>query len=212
MERRLLPVVLGLLILGLACPAPAPEGSKSSRSTYGIEEKTVAEMIEDMESGRVTSEQLVEVYLDRIDSLDRSGPNLRSVLSLNPRAVDEARELDAERAAGKLRGPLHGVPVLLKDNIESADPLPTTAGSLVLADNVGNRDAPIVARLRDAGAVILGKTNLSEWANIRSSHSTSGCNFLTTSSALARSFCRKSVPIIRDLRVPLPLTNFSGRQ
>ena len=99
---------------------------------------------------------------------------LHAVIALNPHALADARALDAERKAGKVRGPLHGVPILLKDNIESADDTATTAGSLALKDNVTGRDAPLVKRLTDAGMVILGKTNLSEWANIRSSHSISG--------------------------------------
>jgi amidase len=127
-----------------------------------------------MRAGRLTSAQLVELYLSRIHDLDQNGPTLRSVLSINPRAVGDARRLDEERARGRVRGPLHGIPILLKDNIESADPLPTTAGSLALTDNLTGRDAPIVARLRQAGVVILGKANLSEWANFRSTHSTSG--------------------------------------
>ena len=162
-----------VLVLVACAGRVAVEQPPDSRQ-YDVEEKTVAELTADMAAGRVTSQRLVEFYLSRIESLDWSGPTLRSVLSVNPRAIDDARALDAERERGELRGPLHGIPVLLKDNIESADPLPTTAGSLALAENVGNRDAPIVARLRDAGAVILGKTNLSEWANIRSTRSTSG--------------------------------------
>ncbi len=154
-----------LNVLALASPA---------RSDYAVEEKTVAQLASDMAEGRVTSERLVEIYLKRIESLDRSGPSLKSVLSVNPRALADARALDVERTQGKLRGALHGIPVLLKDNIESSDPLATTAGSLALEHNLGQRDAPITARLREAGAVILGKTNLSEWANIRSNKSTSG--------------------------------------
>jgi len=127
-----------------------------------------------MKDGRVSSEALVRAYFDRIAEIDRAGPKLNSVIALSPRAITEARRLDAERAAGKLRGPLHGVPVLLKDNIEAHIGLPTTAGSLALADNVTGRDAPLVKRLTDAGAVILGKTNLSEWANFRSTRSISG--------------------------------------
>ena len=127
-----------------------------------------------MTAGAVSAEGLVQAYLRRIEDLDKNGPALHSVLSLNPRAVEDAKRLDAERAQGGVRGPLHGIPVLVKDNIETADPLPTTAGSLALEANVTGRDAPIVARLREAGAIVLGKTNLSEWANIRSSHSTSG--------------------------------------
>ena len=106
------------------------------------------------------SEELVAAYLDAIDRIDRKGPTLRSVLSLNPDAANDARRLDAERKAGKVRGALHGIPILVKDNIETADPIPTTAGSLALRDNVTRRDAPLIARLRAAGAIILGKTNL----------------------------------------------------
>jgi len=124
--------------------------------------------------GRVTSEQLVRAYLERIERIDRAGPKLNAILALNPHALDDAKRLDAERKAGKVRGPLHGVPVLLKDNIETADGTATTAGSLALAANVTGRDAPIVKRLTDAGAIVLGKTNLSEWANFRSTRSISG--------------------------------------
>jgi amidase len=127
-----------------------------------------------MAAGTLTSEALVRAYLGRIAAVDDAGPMLNAVIATFPDAIEQARALDAERAAGRVRGPLHGIPVLIKDNIEAAGPLPTTAGSLALADNVTGRDAPLVARLRAAGAVILGKTNLSEWANIRSSESTSG--------------------------------------
>lgn len=158
----------------IAIAALALAGCGERAPAYDVEERSIAQLQADMTSGAVTSEQLVRSYLNRIERIDRSGPNLNSVLALNPDALDQARALDAERAAGRVRGPLHGIPILLKDNIESADPMPTTAGSLALVENITNRDAPLVARLREAGAVILGKTNLSEWANIRSSHSTSG--------------------------------------
>lgn len=127
-----------------------------------------------MTDGRVTAEQLVRDYRQRIRRLDRAGPKLNAVLWDNDRAPDDARRLDAERKAGKIRGPLHGVTVLLKDNIETAGPTPTTAGSVALMANIPGRDAPIVRRLVDAGAVVLGKTNLSEWANFRSTRSISG--------------------------------------
>jgi amidase len=127
-----------------------------------------------MRAGQVTSEQLVQGYLARIAALDAKGPRLNSVIALNPHALADARKLDAERRAGRVRGPLHGVPVLLKDNIESDDGAATTAGSLALVANVTHRDAPLVRRLTDGGAVILGKANLSEWANFRSTRSISG--------------------------------------
>lgn len=122
----------------------------------------------------MTSQELVERYVARIRQIDQSGPTLRSIIATNPKALDEAVRLDRERADGRVRGPLHGIPVAIKDNIESADPLPTTAGSLALQANITGRDAPLVARLRAAGAIILAKTNLSEWANLRSTSSTSG--------------------------------------
>ncbi len=127
-----------------------------------------------MRAGTLTSEQLVRDYQARIAALDKTGPRLNSIIVLNPHALADARKLDAERKAGHVRGPLHGIPVLLKDNIESADGTATTAGSLALKDNVTGRDAPLVRRLTDAGAVIIGKANLSEWANFRSTHSISG--------------------------------------
>jgi amidase len=141
---------------------------------YDVQEKSLAVLSEDLAAKRVTSEELVTSYVARIRALDAAGPTIRSVLALNPRALEDARARDVERAEGRLRGPLHGIPILLKDNIESADPLPTTAGSFALTENFAVHDAPIVARLRAAGAVVLGKSNLSEWANIRSTSATSG--------------------------------------
>lgn len=127
-----------------------------------------------MRAGTLTSEALVRLDLERIEQIDRAGPKLNSVIAINPHALADARALDAERRAGRVRGPLHGIPVLLKDNIESDDGTATTAGSLALKDNLTHRDAPLVKRLTDAGAVILGKANLSEWANFRSTRSISG--------------------------------------
>jgi amidase len=141
---------------------------------YDVSEKSIATLQADLSSGKVTSEALVRAYLERIEQIDRSGPALHSVISINPDALADARARDAARRTKGPRGALDGIPLLVKDNIETADPIPTTAGSLALADNVTHRDAPIIARLRAAGAIILGKTNLSEWANFRSSHSISG--------------------------------------
>ena len=169
------PALVALVIAALPCCVQQPEtSSPAAAGEYAVEEKTVAALQADMASGRITARALTERYLARIRELDQAGPTLRSVLSVNPRALDDAARLDAERAAGKVRSGLHGIPILLKDNIESADPLPTTAGSLALRANLTGRDAPLVSRLRDAGAVVLGKANLSEWANIRASVSVSG--------------------------------------
>lgn len=145
-------------------PAPHPE----------LEEVAVSELSARMARGELTAQALVEGYLARIEALDRGGPVLRSVLETNHDAPAIAARLDEERRAGRVRGPLHGIPVLLKDNIDTGDRMQTTAGSLALAGAPAPRDAHLVARLREAGAVVLGKTNLSEWANIRASRATSG--------------------------------------
>jgi amidase len=143
-------------------------------AAYSVAEKSVGQLRSDLAARRVTAEELTRSYLARIDALDVHGPHLRSVIALNPHALDDARRSDRYRAQGQARGPFEGIPVLIKDNIESADGTATTAGSEALARNVTNRDAPLVARLRRAGAIVLGKTNLSEWANFRSSSSISG--------------------------------------
>ena len=135
---------------------------------------TIDKLQRDMSAGHLSSEALVKRYLARIDALDRRGPALRAVLAVNPGAIAQARALDRERREHRIRGPLHGIPLLIKDNIETRDPMPTTAGSLALTANFASEDAPVVAALRAAGAVILGKTNLSEWADFRSNHATSG--------------------------------------
>ncbi len=137
-------------------------------------ERDITALQESMHNGDLTSRQLVQFYLDRIDALDRQGPELRAVLEINPDALAIADALDNERAASGPRGPLHGIPVLLKANIDTGDRMATSAGSLALAEHRAPDDAFMVARLRDAGAVILGKTNLSEWANFRSTRSSSG--------------------------------------
>jgi amidase len=140
----------------------------------GIEEKSIAELQAAMTSGQTTALRIVNQYLERIEELDRSGPRINSVIELNPDARDIARELDSERAQRGARGPLHGIPILLKDNIDTADQMQTTAGSLALEGSPAPQDATVAAKLRSAGAIILGKANLSEWANFRSFHSSSG--------------------------------------
>ena len=146
----------------------------ASAQTQDLEEITIGDLAERMRSGRLTARSLAEQYLARIESIDRDGPTLRSVIEINPDALSIADVLDRERKEKGPRGPMHGIPVLIKDNIDTADRMKTTAGSLALADAPQPRDAAVVERLRASGAVILGKTNLSEWANSRSSHSTSG--------------------------------------
>jgi amidase len=137
-------------------------------------ERSMAALLQALASNEISSEVLTAAYLTRISRFDQHGPEHRSVLALNPAALEAARALDLERRAGRLRGPLHGLPILVKDNIETADPLATTAGSWALAGSRRPADAPLVARLRNAGALVLGKTNLSEWANFRSTRSSSG--------------------------------------
>ena len=144
------------------------------QTAFELDEATIAALQEGMRSGRYTSRSITELYLARIDAIDKSGPAINSVIEPNPDALRIAEERDTERKAGRVRGPLHGIPVLIKDNIDTADRMRTSAGSLALAESIAPRDAFIAARLREAGAVILGKTNLSEWANFRSTHSTSG--------------------------------------
>ncbi len=137
-------------------------------------ERSIAELQRALAAGEISSRDLVAEYAARVDELDRRGPALHHVLEMNPDAGAIAGRLDAERRSGQLRGPLHGIPVMVKDNIDTADRMSTTAGSLALAGSIAPRDAFIVSRLRDAGAIILGKTNLSEWANFRSTHASSG--------------------------------------
>lgn len=170
MNRR--DFLLATSIAALAAPAAAMNAKNSPPVT--VEELTLADIAAAYADGRLTARRLTQLYLERIDALDRHGPELRAVLETNPHALDIAAALDAERRLRGPRGPLHGVPILIKDNVETADRMMTTAGSLALEGWYAPADAPLVARLRAAGAVILGKTNLSEWANFRSTHSCSG--------------------------------------
>ena len=135
---------------------------------------SIAQLQEAMAAGRLTAQALVEMYLARIEALDQNGPRLHGILEINPQAQGIAAELDRERRAGHVRGPLHGMPILLKDNIDTADRLMTAAGSLALVGAPPAQDATVAAQLRAAGAIVLGKTNMSEWANFRSRVSSSG--------------------------------------
>jgi amidase len=141
---------------------------------FELDEMTVDQLTEAMAAGRLTAQSIAEKYLARIEAIDRTGIALNSVIELNPDALDIAAALDRERQEGRVRGPLHGIPVLIKDNIDTADKMRTTAGSLSIEDNIAAQDSWVAAQLRQAGAVILGKTNLSEWANFRSTRSSSG--------------------------------------
>ena len=167
------------LLTGIGLPASAalvtkPSGNSEFTDDFELNEITVTELQKLMQTGKTSSKALTKMYLKRIEKIDKSGPKLNAVIELNPDALEIAGQLDAERKNGKLRGMLHGIPVLIKDNIDTADKMQTTAGSLALAGNVASEDAFIVKKLREAGAVILGKTNLSEWANFRSTRSCSG--------------------------------------
>ena len=126
---------------------------------------SIAQIQQQMRVGQLSARALTEAYLQRIAEVDQSGPAINSIIEINPDAIEIARRLDDERATGPVRGPLHGVPVLIKDNIDTADSMQTTAGSLALEGRIAARDAHMVERMRAAGAVLLGKTNLSEWAN-----------------------------------------------
>ena len=139
-----------------------------------MEEMSISELQEKMELGEMTALGIVEAYSERIEELNRQGPAIHAVIELNPDAPAIAERLDQERQAGRVRGPLHGIPILIKDNIDTHDRMQTTAGSLAMEGSIARRDAFLVKRLRAAGAVILGKTNLSEWANFRGKHSVSG--------------------------------------
>src|SRR5574341_1742317 len=173
-----------------------------------MKEMTLLEMQDRMRSGKLTARTLSRTYLDRIEELDRQGPEIRSVIEPNPDALAIAAALDRERKAGHVRGPLHGIPILIKDNIDTHDRMQTTAGSLALEGSIAARDAFIVERLRAAGAVILGKTNLSEWANFRGKRSISGWSSrggLTRNPyALDRSASGSSSGLSIFINIPVP--------
>lgn len=181
-SMRRLPYVLAATLILSACQVNTPTPPRAANAATGdapavpafaFDEATIVELQRKMASGGLSSHTLTQAYLDRIAVVDDAGPQLNAVIELNPDALKDADRLDAERKAGKVRGPLHGIPVLLKDNID-ATPMANSAGSLALASYHPRGDAYLVRKLHVAGAVILGKTNLSEWANFRSTRSTSG--------------------------------------
>lgn len=173
-------IAAGVSMLSSSCnenkltEKPTESVTAATSDNFELNEKTIDDLQQLMASGKLTSEQITSLYLKRIEAIDKNGPKLNAVIELNPDAIAIAKAMDAERKAGKIRGAMHGIPVLIKDNIDTADKMKTTAGSLALSDHIAAKDAFIVKKLRDAGAVILGKTNLSEWANFRSSNSSSG--------------------------------------
>lgn len=146
----------------------------NSSNSFDVQEKTIAELQDALQSGQLTSHQLTAIYLQRIDDVNQRGPAIKAILEINPDALAIAAQLDEERRIKGPRGPLHGIPILIKDNIATSDQMQTTAGSLALIGTRPAREASVVQHLREAGAVLLGKTNLSEWANFRSEHSRSG--------------------------------------
>ncbi len=152
----------------------SPDATSVTADNFELNETTISDLQEKMASGKYSAEQITKMYWQRIEDIDKKGYALNAVIELNPDALAIAKTMDDERKAGKVRGALHGIPILIKDNIDTADKMMTTAGSLALVDHKASKDAFIVKKLRDAGAVILGKTNLSEWANFRSSQSCSG--------------------------------------
>ena len=185
MNRKEFLVNTSLAAVGLttlwttACNNPSSETKPAEviperTDNFELNEVTITDLQEKMASGKYSSEQITTMYLQRIEAIDKKGHALNAVIELNSDALAIAKAMDAERKAGKVHGALHGIPVLIKDNIDTADKMMTTAGSLALVGHKASKDAFIVKKLRDAGAVILGKTNLSEWANFRSSQSCSG--------------------------------------
>lgn len=179
-------ILLTTAILALTACTPHnelqhPQATTLATGSYaasGLTAQTLPELVVQLNAGEVSSVALTHAYLDRIEAIDRNGPRLQSVLALNPDAMSQAEASDARRVAGNTLGPLDGVPILLKDNIETLDPIATTAGAIALKDNLTGRDSPLVTGLRAQGAVILGKTNLSQWANFRSNDSVSGWSAL----------------------------------
>ncbi len=182
MKSKLFPCTTGMaclvpmLFLLISChstPGNNADVAKPDKA-FELEGLSIDDLQKKMAAGEYTSHQLVELYLDRIIHIDQQGPGLHAVIEVNPDALAIADQLDEERKANKVRGPMHGIPILLKDNIDTGDKMQTTAGSLALVGNIASKDAFVVQKLREAGAIILGKTNLSEWANFRSTRSVSG--------------------------------------
>ncbi|MFQ5421385.1 MAG: amidase family protein, partial [Anaerolineae bacterium] len=169
--------VPALAVTGLSCTRPGSEGEAASGrpvKPFELDEITTSELQAGMASGKYTARSITQKYLQRIEALDRQGPSLHALIEVNPDALEIADKLDKERAENGARGPLHGIPIIVKDNIDTADKMTTTAGSLALEGSIPKQDSFVAQKLREAGAIILGKANLSEWANFRSTRSSSG--------------------------------------
>jgi amidase len=173
LSRLSLLVVTSILLL-ITCKSPVNNQLQEKQDNSWIEEMTIAQIQSGYKEGKFSVTDVVKVYLDRIIEIDKNGPGLNSIIEINPDALQIAEELDRELAAGKSRGPLHGIPVILKDNIDTHDRMPTTAGATALSNSFPKTDSYVAKKLREAGAVILGKSNLSEWANFRAMMSSSG--------------------------------------
>jgi amidase len=163
-----------VIVLLITCKSPVSKQVKERKDNAWIEELTIVQLQAGYKEGKYCIKDVVNVYLDRIMEIDKNGPKLNSIIDINPDALQIAEELDSELAAGKIRGPLHGIPVILKDNIDTHDRMPTTAGATILRNSFPITDSYVARKLREAGAVIIGKSNLSEWANFRAMISSSG--------------------------------------
>ena len=167
-------ILIIFMFLQFSCHAPSKESKDSEPVSFKFLEQNITQIQQGYNDGNYTIKELVQAYLDRIEEIDKNGPAINSIIQVNPEAIQIAEELDKEMSEGKLRGPLHGIPIVLKDNIDTHDGMATTAGSRALMNSYPLKDSYISKLLRDAGAVIIGKANLSEWANFRGELSTSG--------------------------------------
>lgn len=173
-SARISLLFLAIILFLITCKAPVNKNVPTAKDNSWIEELTIAQLQQGYKDGKYTVKDVVKIYIDRINELDKNGPKLNSIIAINPDAMTIAEEMDKELAAGKTRGPMHGVPVILKDNIDTHDKMPTTAGAIALRNSFPGTDSYVARRLREAGAIIIAKANLSEWANFRAKMSSSG--------------------------------------
>ncbi|MEI6050568.1 MAG: amidase family protein [Bacteroidota bacterium] len=160
-------LLISAIVFFITCQSPLSKQVKKESDNVWIEELTITQIQQGYKEHKFTIKEVVNIYLTRIREIDKNGPQLNSIIEINPDAIQIAEELDRELAAGKSRGPMHGVPVILKDNIDTHDKMPTTAGATALRNSFPKTDSYVAKKLRDAGAIIIAKSNLSEWANFR---------------------------------------------